>query len=268
MLMIGVIGCGTIGAEICRAIDKGIVPARLVGICDIDLPKTNDLLRSLEKGAPVMDQAELIKASELVVEAVSKIVAPSIIREVLGCSKDVLVMSVGGLLEGTDELLELAKSKGKHIYVPSGAIAGLDAVKGAIVGSVSKVTLTTRKPPAGLKGAPYIVEHEIDLESLQERTVIFSGPASQAVLGFPANVNVAAALSLAGIGSEKTIVRIIADPDCDKNTHEIEVEGEFGKLLARTENVPAPFNPKTSQLAALSAIGLLQRITSSLVVGT
>ena len=268
MLKVGVIGCGTIGGEICKAIDRGIVGAELVGISDIDLSRADDLARSLKKGVRVMDQAAVIKESELVVEATSKTVAPSIIREVLGCSKDVLVMSVGGLLEGTDELLELAKSKGKRIYVPSGAIAGLDAVKGAIVGSVSKVTLTTRKPPAGLKGAPYIVEHEIDLENLQEPTVIFSGPAAQAVRGFPANVNVAAALSLAGIGSEKTTVCIIADPGCDRNTHEIEVEGEFGKLVARTENVPAPFNPKTSQLAALSAIGLLRKITSSLVVGT
>jgi aspartate dehydrogenase len=268
MLKVGVIGCGTIGSEICRAMDRGLVGAELVGISDIDRSRADDLARSLRKGVRVMDRPEVIKVSEMVVEATSKTAAPSIIREVLGCSKDVLVMSVGGLLEGTDGLLDLAKSKGKHIYVPSGAIAGLDAVKGAIVGSVSKVTLTTRKPPAGLKGTPYIVEHEIDLENLQEPTVIFSGPAAQAVLGFPANVNVAAALSLAGIGPEKTIVHIIADPGCDRNTHEIEVEGEFGRLLARTENIPAPFNPKTSQLAALSAIGLLQRITSSLVVGT
>jgi aspartate dehydrogenase len=119
-----------------------------------------------------------------------------------------------------------------------------------------------------LKGAPYIVENRIDLENLKEPTPVFFGPASEAVSGFPANVNVAAALSLAGVGSEKTMVRIIADPGGDKNIHEIEVEGEFGNLLARTENMPAPFNPKTSQLAALSAISLLQRITSSLVVGT
>jgi len=233
MLMIGVIGCGTIGGEICRAIDRGIVRAELAGICDIDLAKANDLARSLEKGAHVMDQRDLIKASELVVEAVSKAAAPSIIREVLGCSKDVLVMSVGGLLECSDELIELAKTKERRIYVPSGAIAGLDAVKGAIVGSVSKVTLTTRKPPRGLKGAPYIVENKIDLENLKEPTLIFSGPARKAVSGFPANINVGAALSLAGIGSDKTMIRIIADPR-----------------------------------AALSAIGLLQRITSSLVVGT
>jgi aspartate dehydrogenase len=266
--MVGVIGCGTIGGEICRAIDRGTVLAELVGICDIDLPKADDLAQGLEHGTKVMDQAELIKASELVVEAVSKAAAPSIIREVLGCSRDVLVMSVGGLLECRDELLELAKGKGRRIYVPSGAIAGLDAVKGAIIGSISKVTLTTRKPPAGLRGAPYVVENKIDLENLKQPTMIFSGSASKAVSGFPANINVAAALSLAGIGSDKTIVRIIADPGCDRNTHEVEVEGEFGKLLATTENIPAPFNPKTSQLAALSAMGLLRRITSSLVVGT
>lgn len=268
MLRVGIIGCGTIGSEICRAIDRGIVRAELVGISDIDRSKANDLAQSLEKGVRALDQAKLIKASELVVEATSKTAAPAIIREVIGRSKDVLVLSAGGLLECSDELLELARGKGRRIYVPSGAIAGLDAVKGATVGTVSRVTLTTRKPPRGLKGAPYIVENKIDLEALKEPTLIFSGPASKAVSAFPANINVSAALSLAGIGSEKTTVRIIADPGCDRNTYEIEVEGEFGKLVARTENVPAPFNPKTSQLAALSAIGMLQRITYSLVVGT
>jgi aspartate dehydrogenase len=134
MLNIGVIGCGTIGGEICKAIDKDIVRAELTGICDIDLPKANNLALSLKKCAKVMNQAELIRASELVIEAVSKAAAPGIIRETLGCSRDVLVMSVGGLLECVDEVLELAKSKGRRIYVPSGAIAGLDAVKAAIGG--------------------------------------------------------------------------------------------------------------------------------------
>ncbi len=268
MLKIGVIGCGTIGGEICRAIDRGIVPAKLAGIHDIDLSKANNLARSLEKGAPVMDRAELIKASELVVEAASKAAAPAIIQESLSLSKDVLVMSVGGLLECVDEVMELAKSKGRCIYAPSGAIAGLDAVKGAMMAPVSKVTLTSRARPGALEGAPYVVDNKIDLKSFKEPTLIFSGSATEAVPAFPANINVGAALSLAGIGADKTEIRIIAVPGLEKNTHEIEVEGEFGKLLARTENVLAPFSPRTSYLAALSAIGLLRRITSPLVVGT
>jgi aspartate dehydrogenase len=267
MLKVGVVGCGTIGAEICRAIDQDVVQAQLAGISDVDRPKAEELARTLKKGASVVGQTELIRVSDLVVEATSKAAAPGIIREVLGLSKDVVVMSVGGLLEFVDEALALAKSKGRRIYVPSGAIAGLDAVKGAMIASISSVTLTSRKAPRAWEGAPYILEKKIDLKNLKEPTVLFSGSAAEAVPAFPANVNVAAALSLAGVGAEKTKVRVIADPECKRNIHEIEVEGEFGKLFARTENVLSPFSPRTSYLAALSAIALLRRITSSLVVG-
>ena len=268
MLKVGVVGCGTIGSEICRAIDEGLVQARLVGISDIDLARAECLARSLKAPVPILSPAELIEASELLVEAASKAAAPSIIRQALERSKDVMVMSVGGLLECAEEMLQLARRQGRQLYVPSGAIGGLDAIKGAMVGKVSRVTLTTRKPPRGLEGAPYVVERGIDLKALKEPTTIFSGSAREAVPAFPANVNVAAALSLAGIGADETAVRILADPTCDKNIHEIEAEGEFGRLSVRMENVPSPHNPKTSYMAALSAIALLRRITASLVVGT
>jgi len=268
MLKVGVVGCGTIGSEICRAIDEGLVQAKLVGISDIDLARAECLARSLKTPVPVLSPAELIEASELLVEAASKAAVPSIIRQALERSKDVMVMSVGGLLECAEEMLQLARRQGRQLYVPSGAIGGLDAIKGVMVGKVSRVTLTTRKPPRGLEGAPYVVENGIDLKALKEPTIIFSGSAREAVPAFPANVNVAAALSLAGIGADETVVRILADPTCDKNIHEIEAEGEFGRLFVRMENVPSPHNPKTSYMAALSAIALLRRITASLVVGT
>jgi aspartate dehydrogenase len=268
MLKVGVVGCGTIGSEICKAIDEGVVQATLVGISDVDFAKAETLAGSLKHSVPAMDLTDLIEASGLVVEAASKAAAPAIIRQALERSRDVVVMSVGGLLEHAAELLQLAQRNGRRLYVPSGAIAGLDAIKGAMAGRVSKVTLTTRKPPRALEGAPYVIEKRIDLKALKEPTVIFSGPAREAVLAFPANVNVAAALSLAGIGADRTEVRIVADPTSDKNIHEIEAEGDFGKLLARMENVPSPTNPKTSYMAALSAIALLRRITAPLVVGT
>lgn len=267
-MRIGVIGCGAIGEKVCRAIHDGLVSAELSAICDIDRDRAKSLARSLGSEVEVLEQAELIQSSDLVVEATSQKVAPSIIREVLASSRDVVVMSVGGLLGHYDELCELATRTGSRLYVPSGAIAGLDAVKAATVGAVSKAILTTRKPPKGLMGAPYVVENAIDLAGLKEATVIFSGPASKAVPAFPANINVAGALSLAGIGSERTLVRIVADPGCERNTHEIEVEGELGRLIVRAENVPSPSNPTTSRLAALSAIALLRRITSPVVVGT
>jgi aspartate dehydrogenase len=268
MLKIGVIGCGVIGGEICKAVDAGQVEAELVGIGDIDLRKAQALVRSLRRAVPVLPQTDLIQAADLVVEAASKAVAPGIIREALSRAKDVLVMSVGGLLECVEEVVALAKRSGRRIYVPTGAIAGLDAVKGAMAARVSKVTLTTRKPPQGLEGAPYVVEHGIDLAGFTEPTVIFTGSARTAIAGFPANVNVAAALSLAGLGADRTAVRILAEPGSTRNIHEIEAEGDFGKLFVRTENVPSPTNPKTSYLAALSAIALLRRITAPLVVGT
>jgi aspartate dehydrogenase len=268
MLKIGVIGCGTIGGEICRAIDNGLVNGDLVGVMDIDSAKAKEFAKSLKKRPPVLGQTDLIKACDLVVEAASKAAAPGIIREALALSKDIMVMSVGGLLECVDEVVEVAKSKGKQIYAPSGAIAGLDAVKASVVASVSKVTLTSRTRPGALEAAPYVKEKKIDVHGLKEATQIFSGSAAEAVPAFPANINVAAALSLAGIGAKKTEVRIIADPGCQKNSHQVEVEGDFGKLTTRTENVLAPFSPMTSYLAALSGIALLRRITSPLVVGT
>ena len=153
MLKVGVVGCGTIGGEICRAIDEGLVQATLVGISDVDLAKAENLARSLRTPTPVLSLPELIKASDLVVEAASKSAAPSIIRQALERSRDVMVMSVGGLLECAADLVALATRQGRKLYVPSGAIAGLDAIKGAMVGRVSKVTLTTRKPPRGLGGS-------------------------------------------------------------------------------------------------------------------
>ncbi len=268
MLKIGVIGCGTIGGQICQAIDAGTVRAELIGVCDPDRSKLDSLNQQLQKPVPVLSQTEVIRAADLIVEAVSRAVAPGIIRESLLAGKDVLVMSVGGLIEWAAEAVRLAEERGARIYVPTGAIAGLDAIKGAMVGGLSRVTLTTRKPPRGLAGAPYFSEHPIDLASLKEETVIFSGSAEKAIPAFPANINVGAALSLAGVGAERTEVNIVADPTSDKNTHEIEAEGAFGRLFVRMENVPSPQNPKTSYMAALSAIALLRRITAPLVVGT
>lgn len=164
-------------------------------------------------------------------------------------------------------MVPLAEKQGRKLYAPSGAMAGQDAIEGVMLGRVSKVTPRTRKPFRGLEGAPYVVGKRMDLKALKGPTVIFSGHAREAVPAFPANVNVAAALSLAGIGADGTEARMVADPSSDRNVHEIEAEGEFGKLFVRMENVPSPTNPRTSHLAALSAIAL-RRITASLVVGT
>ena len=157
--------------------------------------------------------------------------------------------------------------QGIDIYLPSGAISGLDGLKSAMMAKVKSATLTTRKPTAGLKGAPYIKEKNIDLDSIKKETVIFEGTAEDAVKGFPQNVNVSATLSMCGLGPKNTKVRIVTSPDYTSNTHEVEIEGDFGRLKTVTENVPMPTNPKTSYLAALSAIAVLSDIISSSRIG-
>ncbi|MCX8171939.1 MAG: aspartate dehydrogenase, partial [Candidatus Bathyarchaeota archaeon] len=188
----------------------------------------------------------------------------------LSSGKDLMIMSAGALVDDylLTEMKRVAREKGRKIYVPSGAIVGLDNIKSANVGQVEEVMLTTRKPPISFRGAPYVEKSKIDLSSLKEPLVLFEGPAREAVKLFPQNVNVAATLSLAGVGADKTKVRIIVDPTIRNIIHEIHVRGEFGEIYTKTENRPFPTNPKTSYIAALSAIATLRKISESMVVGT
>ena len=156
----------------------------------------------------------------------------------------------------------------RRVYLPSGAVCGIDGLKSCRAGSIYSVTLTTRKPPRGLEGAPYLKEKNIRLSDIKGETVIFDGTAREAIKGFPQNVNVCAALSLAGIGADKTRVRIMTSPEYTKNIHEVRIEGDSGNISTRTENVPSKANPKTSQLAVFSAIATLEGIAKSVRVGT
>ncbi|MFH1127568.1 MAG: aspartate dehydrogenase [archaeon] len=209
----------------------------------------------------------LIESSDLVIECAHKNSVYEIVSKAIHKKKDILVMSVSGLIDNP-RLLELAKENNTNIYIPTGAIAGIDALKAARQSSITSVTLTTTKPKAGLKGAPYITENNINLDTIKKKTQIFEGNVYEAIKGFPLNVNVSATLALAGIGPEKTKVRIILDPLSTINSHEIEITGDFGKITTRTENTPCPANPKTSYLAALSAIAKIKDMTEPIRIGT
>jgi len=181
-----------------------------------------------------------------------------------------MILSVGALLDESiyDILSEACEHFHKTIYLPSGAIAGLDAIK-SVHDQLDSVTLTTTKHPRSLKGAKFFETSDIDLEKIDKPTIIFEGKAKEAVSLFPANINVAALLSLAGVGSDKTSVKIVADPNTTKNTHNIIAQGKFGKMVFTVENVPDETNPKTSKLAILSAIETLRKYCSSgISVGT
>lgn len=263
---VGVVGLGVIGRAVSRALDAGIPGLRLTAALARDTARADAFLRALATPVPRLDLDALVAASDLVVEASTQAHLEAIAPRVLGAGRDLVVLSCGGLL-GRQDWVELAAARGARIHVPSGAIAGLDAVKGARVGAVASVTMETRKPPRGLAGAPWILEQGIDLDAIVEETLIFEGPATAACRAFPANVNVLAALSLAGIGPERTTIRIHAVPGLARNTHRVRVEGEFGRLSVEIENVPSE-NPRTGRLSYLSTIALLRDLGAPLRVGT
>ncbi|MDM7934974.1 MAG: aspartate dehydrogenase [Methanothrix sp.] len=268
-LKIGLVGCGAIGTEIARAIDSGEIEAELVAVCDHNPANARALIEALGKKPLLVRLDELVSLSDLVVEAASQKAVPAIARAALRRGRSLMVMSVGALADPEiyREIKGLAKEHGARVYIPSGAISGLDGLKSASLGEIRRITLTTTKNPKGLKGAPYVVDNRIDLDSLKAPSVIFEGTAAEAVRAFPANVNVAATLCLAAREGEVR-VKIVADPMIQVNRHEIVAEGDFGQITTRVENVPSPKNPRTSYLAALSAIATLRSIVEPIKIGT
>lgn len=267
MLKIGILGVGAIGRTIATALDRKEVNAELVALSDQDRARAEALSAELSNHPPVVSIEEMLDRADLAVEAASQAALPGFVPKALARGRDMLIMSVGGLL-GREEWFRQADAKGCRIYVPSGAIAGLDGIKSASIGRIDSAMLTSRKPIAALQGSEYVVDRGLQLDSFKEETVIFEGLAEEAAHAFPATSNVAASLRLAVNPAVPVRVRIVAVPGGDKNVHEIRVQGEFGRLAVTVENVPSKDNPRTSQLAAFSAIATLKNLTRSLRVGT
>lgn len=267
-IKVGIVGCGTIGSAIARYCARELSDSVNIYAVFDTKRENSELIRGICANAIVAESLDgLIKESDLIIEAASKDVVGDVIRKAFMAKKDVMIMSVGGLLND-NELLSLAGRSNCRLYIPSGAVCGLDGVKAAALSRIDSVVLTTKKPKEGLKGAPYLKKENIDLDSIDTETLLFEGSAEDAVRAFPKNINVSAALSLAGIGAKDTRVRIVCSPNIDKNIHELHLKGEFGELMTRTENIPSPDNPKTSFLAALSAMALLKGIVNNIRVGT
>lgn len=266
-MRVGIVGLGTIGRALCQAFDRGEVKMKLVAVTTRRRERAKCFLQGLCRQPPLLSLDELVSRSELVIEAATQEALETIAPSTLRRGKDLMVLSVGGLLDH-DDWVELALQTGSRIYVPSGAIVGLDGVKGAAIGHLTAVTMITRKPPKALAGAPFVVEHHIDLDSFTEPTLIFEGSAREACRGFPANVNISAALSLAGIGADRTHLRILVDPKGTRNVHDIEVVGEFGRFSIHLENEPSETNPRTGKLTYLSILAMLKALANPLKVGT
>jgi aspartate dehydrogenase len=266
-MRVGIVGLGTIGRALCQAIDRREVRVQVAAVTTRHHERARLFLRELCDPPSLLSLDELVARSELVIEAATQEALDTIAPCTLRQGKDLLVLSVGGLLDRHD-WVELAHQTGSRIYVPSGAIVGLDGLKGAAIGHITTVTMTTRKPPKALAGAPFVVEHQIDLERFTEPTQIFEGSAREACRGFPANVNIAAALSLAGIGADRTRLRILVDPEGTRNVHDIAVVGEFGRFSIHLENEPSETNPRTGKLTYLSTLAMLKALANPLKVGT
>jgi aspartate dehydrogenase len=266
-LTVGLGGLGAIGGALARRLDRGLPGLRLVAVSARDVARAERRLAGLGTPLPVVTLAELAGLADVVVECAPAAVFRDIAEPAIRAGRILIPVSVGQLLEHPG-LIDLAVQAGARIIVATGALLGLDAVRAAAEGEIRSVVMVTRKPPKGLAGAPYLEQRSIDLEGLGAPLKVFEGNARDGARGFPANVNVAVALSLAGIGPERTRLEIWADPHVTRNTHRIVVEADSARFEMQIENVPTDENPRTGKITALSVIAALRRLTATLSVGS
>ncbi len=263
-----IIGCGSIGTVIARAADK-MDEIESVLLYDIDPSRTEALAGSIRKSEAIKSLELKGLDADLAIESAGQKAAKELIPVALENGMDALVMSVGAFVDRDFQkrCYSAVSSLDSIVMIPSGAIAGVDALKGGGRAKLETVRLTSTKPPKGFAGVKYLQDKGVNPEELKETTVLYSGPASAAVQYFPANVNVAATVSLAGIGFDRTMVEVVCDPSSNVNSHRLYAKGDFGELEATTRNLPSPDNPRTSYLASLSAVSALTEYTSRVWIG-
>lgn len=266
-MKVGIAGFGTIGKPVAAALSKGIDGLELTAICSRDRDKARRNMEGVCNPVPVVSPQDLAEMCDVVVECVPKAAFRDIAEPALNAGRTFITVSGAGLLIYPD-VVDIARAHGAQIVLATGALLGLDAVRAAAEGEIHEVRMITRKPPFSLAGAPYLEEHGISIDNLDEPLRVFEGTAREGAAGFPANVNVAAALGLAGIGPDRTTLEIWADPALERNTHRIEVEADSARFSLSIENVPSPENPGTGKITALSVIAALRALTAPLKVGS
>ena len=265
-ISVAIVGLGSIGKSVARRLSEGIPGVRLTAVAVRDPVKASAFLASLPVVPAIVPIAEVAKLADVVVECAPAAALPEIAAYVLAAGKKLVVLSVGALLQHPG-LERIAHENKGQILIPTGALIGLDAVRAAAEGIIHSVRLVTRKPVAGLIGAPYLLQTNLNMHDIVAPVRVFSGSAREAAQGFPSNLNVAAALALAGIGADRTLVEIWADPAATRNVHHIEVDSDSARFSMTIENIPSE-NPRTGRITALSVIALLRILTASVKVGT
>jgi aspartate dehydrogenase len=263
---IALAGLGAIGFRIAQALDAGIPGYVLAAVAARDKARARERLAALRRPVPAVDIDALAPLADWVVECAPAALLPAIATPFLRAGKTAIVLSAGALLEN-EGLIDLARRHGGQIVVPTGALIGLDAVTAAAEETIRSVRMISRKPVEALLGAPFLAERNLRLEGITEPIKLFEGSAREAARGFPANLNVAVALALAGIGPNRTIIEIWADPALKRNTHRIEVEADAARFSMAIEGVPSE-NPRTGRMTALSVIAYLRKRTAPLRVGS
>jgi aspartate dehydrogenase len=263
---VAIAGQGAIGLKIAEALDAGLPGCALAAVSARNLDAARARLSHLKHQVPVVAIDALEPLADLVVECAPAHLLAEIVEPFLRAGKKAAVLSCGALLQH-DSLIDIARTSSGQIIVPAGALIGLDAVTAAAEGEIRSVHMITRKPVRGLVGAPYLIENNIDIEGISEPLLLFQGTARAAAAGFPANLNVAVALSLAGIGPDRTTLEIWADPELERNTHRIEVDADSARFSMAIENIPSE-NPRTGRITALSVISCLRKMHAPLRVGS
>jgi aspartate dehydrogenase len=265
-MKVAIAGMGAIGRKIAKALDDGIPGMALEAVAVGNPQKASEFLTGLRRPPRVLALNALAQHADIVIESAPAAFLRELAEPVLQAGKDLVILSVGALLLNED-LIELAKAHGAKIHIPTGALIGLDAIIAAAEGEIHSVTMKSSKPPLGFHGAPFLVQRGIEVLGIKEPMQLYAGSAREAATGFPANLNVAIAASLAGVGVDRTKLEIWADPTITRNTHELVVESDAARLSMKIENIPSE-NPKTGRITAQSVIALLRKMGGHLAIGT
>jgi aspartate dehydrogenase len=267
-LKLAIAGLGAIGLKVARTVDDGGIPGMtLAAVATRDADKARRNMAGFRNIPPLVSLADLSGHADVIIECLPAALFAHVAEPAVAAGRIFMPLSVGALLDHM-HLVERARATGARILVPTGALVGLDAVRAVAEGTIEKVSITTRKPPAGLAGAPLLAQTGLSVENLKEPLLVFEGSAREAIKGFPANVNVAVALALAGIGPDRTRVAIWADPTVSRNTHTIEVVSDTSNFTMTIAGLPSLETPATGRVVPLSVIAALRRLTAPLVVGS
>lgn len=270
-LRVAILGCGTIGQFVLDYLADGKLPECEPVAVYLRSPESKGRRHLESRKIPwVTELGKLLEfVPDVVVEATTHEAVESMGPKILSSGVDFIPLSLGAFVDPNlmEAMVQAARKGGSRIHIPSGGIGALDALQTALLGGVNKVTMTTRKHSTTWKGIPAVDEMGLDLDNLTEPVLLFEGPARECMKKYPQSINIGAALSIAGIGFDKTVIRIYADPHVKYNTHEIHWEGSTGGVTVIFENTPVPTNPKTSYQACFSPLFILKNMTGSIIIG-